>query len=178
MKIGIDIDDTITETEKTFRKYIKRYRRKNKIKKYSKEKQLSDEDFLSFFEQYGEEIYMKLPLKKHVVRVLKKWILEGHLLYIVTARTRRKDEDIELWTRKYFEKLDISFEKMIFNSRNKYEDTKEIGLDVFIDDREDVLQKFPSKDIFLIRMVSKKNIYSKFQKVVCWKDIEKIIDNL
>ena len=54
MKIGIDIDDTITETKWEISKQIKKYRRKYKLARYSETHQLSEEHFKNFMVEFGE----------------------------------------------------------------------------------------------------------------------------
>ena len=48
MKIGIDIDDTVTETKEIFHKYLKKYRKKYHLKKNQDQETLSYEEYQKF----------------------------------------------------------------------------------------------------------------------------------
>lgn len=178
MKIGIDIDDTFTKTKETFQKNLKKYRKIYKLKKVSEEKALSDEDFCKFMNEYGRKLYVDIKEKKNASKIVKKWMKEGHEIYFVTARSKKDCYKVEEYTKEYFDKLGISYQKIIFHSNNKYNDTKDLKLDVFIDDRELVLDDFPKDDIVLIRMVPNSNIYSKHIKVTSWKEADKAIHSI
>ena len=178
MKIGIDIDETVTRTKETFQKNLKKYKKAHKLKQFSEEKQLSDEEFFKFQNEYGYELYYKIKEKKGASKTIKKWIEEGNEIYFVTARSKKDCEKVEEYTKEYFKQLGISYKKIIFQSSNKYEDTKNLKLDVFIDDRESVLDDFPKNQITLLRMVPNSNIYSKHTKITSWKEADKIIQNI
>lgn len=178
MRIGIDLDDTLTKTKEAFPKYLKKYRRVHHLKRYSSEHQVTDDDYMNFLKEYGEIVYCGLKEKRGASSILKKWALEGHELYVITARDERICPHVEEYTKRYLKNLGIVYQDIVFASSNKYEDAKKFHLDVYIDDQEKVLNTFPVKDVFLIRMVPNKNVYSKHHKVTSWKEIDKLIDTL
>lgn len=178
MRIGIDLDDTLTKTNEIFSKYLKKYRRLHHLNRFSKELQLSMEEWTKFLEEYGEVIYREVKEKPGALSVLKKWRKEGHEIYIITARSEIDCPHMEEYTRSYLEVKGIDYQEIVFGSKNKYQDAKSFRLDVFIDDRESVLDAFPPKDFYLIRMVKSKNEYSKYHKVTSWKEIDQLVDKL
>ncbi len=177
MRIGIDIDDTFTETKKIFSKYLKKYRKEKKIDISLVEK-MSNEMYFDFLNLYGDSIYRFVKEKKHASRIVRNWGLDGIEVYFVTARSEKECREVEKITKEFFRLHDVPYRDIIFRSQNKYEDTKCLELDVFIDDRESVLDSFPKNDMLKLRMVPNKMIYSKYQKVTNWKEIDAIIQNL
>ena len=178
MRIGIDIDDTLTQTREIFPKKIKAFRKKYHLKKYSERQQLSDEQFFNFGLIYGKEVYLSMKEKKHAIKIIQKWILEGHEIYFITARSNKDVPNVEKYTREYLEKRKIKYKEIVFDAKNKYLASKKFNLDVYIDDQERMLDTFQAKDAYLIRFVRNKKIKSKYQKATKWKEIEKIVENL
>lgn len=176
MRIGIDIDDTLTETKQEISKQIKKYRRIYKLKRYNEFHQLSDEDFKKFMVEFGEKIYLGMPLKKKAVRVIQEWKEQGHIIYFITARAENEVPNIEYYTKSYLRKYQIPYDGIVFGSQDKGLDCQRLQLDVFIDDRESVLDTI--KGPFLIRMILDKKNYSKYHKVRNWKEIKEIVKTL
>ncbi|MCI8575371.1 MAG: hypothetical protein HFI09_02770 [Bacilli bacterium] len=176
MKIGIDIDDTITETKWEISKQIKKYRHKYKLKRYSDTHQLSDEDFKKFMVEFGEKIYTGMKVKKRAAEVIRKWHEQGHYIILVTARSELDCPNIKEYTKAFLKENYLLHDALIFDSKNKGFDTSELGLDIFIDDRESVLDTF--KGPFLIRVLEDKKNYSKYKKARNWKEISDIVQKL
>ena len=95
MKIGIDLDGVIFDTEKTFRVYSELYDMLE-LKQNSKENNYelklqdrfnwSEEQINDFFNKYCRKIMKEtsfMPGAKEVLKMLKK---DGHSLIIITAR--------------------------------------------------------------------------------------------
>lgn len=175
MRIGIDIDDTITDTNKVYQKYLRKYCRQERLD-YVPGMRLNKEDYLKLFQK--NNILSKVKPKKDVKKVLQKWNQLGYKIYIITAREPEKFPNIEETTKRFFQELEVQYEKIIFAAKDKYEEAKAFHLDVYIDDQERVLDKFPKNNITLLRMMNQKDFYSKYQKVTSWKEIETIIDHL
>jgi uncharacterized HAD superfamily protein len=176
MKIGIDIDDTITETKWEISKQIKKYRRLHKLPKYSDTHQLSEEHFKNFMLEFGIKIYSDMKVKKRVVDVLRSWKESGYYIILVTARSESDCPNIKEYTKAFLKKNHILYDALIMDSQNKGLDTQDLNLDIFIDDRESVLDTF--KGPFLIRILDDKKKYSKYKKARNWKEINDIVKTL
>ena len=83
---------------------------------------------------------------------------------------------MKVYTRKFLKDNHILYDALLFGSKNKGMDTKELGLDLFIDDRESVLDTI--KGPFLIRVLEDKKNYSKYKKARNWKEIKEIVEKL
>lgn len=174
MKIGIDIDDTLTNTKQIYDKYYHKYCQKNHLEESSLSK-LGKEEYLAFLSKYKEKIYYKLRLKKGAKKVLKEWEQRGYQIYFITAREENHLKGIEQITNDFLKHNKIHYEEILFDAHNKYEAAKHFCLDVFIDDQEKVLDTFPKNNVMLLRFVPNKKYYSKYTKVTSWKEIKNLI---
>ena len=133
MRIGIDIDDTITETKNEISKQIKKFRHLYKLEKYNEYHQLSDENFQKFIVEFGKKIYLGMKIKKRAIETIQNWHQEGHEIYLITARAEKDCPNVEQYTKAFLKKWEIPYDHIVFNSSNKGEDIKPFYLDVFIE---------------------------------------------
>ena len=174
MKIGIDIDDTITETAKSIFKYRKKFIKEESIS-VNEKWLLEKNDFRKFMNHYGKQIYSLMKLKKNAKKVITELYNDGYEIYFITARDNRDVPNIETYTKEYLAKEEIPYHKLICKAKNKALASKKYHLNLMIDDQETFLDSFTSNDIIKLRMVKDKSIYSKYRKVTNWKEINQII---
>lgn len=139
MKIGIDIDDTITNTWESL---IPIYAQKFNIP-LEKMKTLPPyyngvKDLISleeYFELMSElEYAMKqVPLKENVKEILTKLKEEGNTIVFITARGKSYSDPYHM-TKEYLDKFSIPYDKIIVNAWEKGNICKEEKIDLFIDD--------------------------------------------
>ena len=153
MKIGIDLDGVLYDTERMYRTYSELYdtlELKQNSKVNNKEILLQNrfnwnkEQVEDFFRRYHEEIVCTANIMPGAKKVLEKLKKDGHKLYIITARGSMKNESknnlyfdsVEVTKKRLKEEnLDKLFEKCIFNkARDKDKVCKEEGIDLMIDD--------------------------------------------
>ena len=153
MKIGVDLDGVVFDSEKEFRVLSELYdmlelKQNSKIdnremlfeKRFAWSKERSDE----FFEKIIDEVVEKsnvMPGAKLVLQMLKN---EGNELVVITARGIENPEIIEV-SNKAIKKngLDL-FDKYIYRAIDKAEVCKEENIDVMIDDSTDNCKKVSS----------------------------------
>ena len=108
MKIGIDLDGVVFDSETDYRVYSELYdllelKRNSKINErelaFQKRFKWSEEEIADFFQKYQKKIVEEsnyMPGAKMVLNMLKE---EGHELLIITARGTVNEKVIE-WTEK------------------------------------------------------------------------------
>ena len=143
MKIGVDLDGVIFDTEKLYRVLAELYDvlelKRNSIidekelrfqSRYSWSKQ-EQENFINKYHEYIVKNANFMPGADRVLRLLKK---EGHELVIVTARGSTGKEYIEM-TEKIFKdnKFEI-FNKYYWGILDKGKVCKDENIDLMIDD--------------------------------------------
>ena len=123
MNIGIDIDDTISNTFETFLPYMKKFveqdlNRKlnlnlsskvdyyNIIEKYG----ISYEEARKFWEDYYALILETVKPKKSSVEVINTLKEKGHKVILITARFDDEIVDAEAITKKWLEANNINYD--------------------------------------------------------------------
>lgn len=148
MNIGIDIDDTISNTHDVLFSYAQKYtveELKREIKE-PKESYLpgngyiesfhewSDEEADNFWNLYYGEVLKNVTPKsfaKETIRQLKEM---GHKIYLVTARFELQEVDTIKLTENWLKENGIEYDYLIFNARDKVVAIKENNIDMLIDD--------------------------------------------
>lgn len=147
MNIGIDIDDTLTNTYELAFNYAEDYtvnELKKEIKYVNRERirnrftqnfhGWSEEEDRSFWDKYYEIIANNVKIKLFAKEVIDKLRLEGNEIYFITARHKSDKFDIEETTKKWLAENEIKYEKIYLSVLNKDEVAQDNNIDIFIDD--------------------------------------------
>ncbi len=171
MVIGIDVDDTITKTSKCANKLLKNDNKYNYVIDYH---DLNSDDYDEFINKYIGNIYDCVPLKEDVVNTLKLWHDEGTKIIFITARGSDNYKDAFSKTGLYFASNDIYFDKIIFKQKSKFDACIKNNVDLFIDDKEEVLDEIKKKGIATLRITD--SLESKHEVVKTWQEIKDYVD--
>lgn len=150
MRIGIDIDDTLTDikeqlTNEAF-EYAKMLNKKianqnieisdiyNGGNIYQKIFNFSYDELKYFLGTIQENITNTAIPRKNCVEVIKKLHEEGNEIYIITARDSEFHENPYQQSMDWLNKNDIYFDKLIVNARDKKKVCLNENIDVLIDD--------------------------------------------
>lgn len=148
MRIGIDIDDTISDTydwlfhlaQKYTIEDLKRsgeidFNQKMETHMYCKDlHHWSDVEEKDFFEKYYEKIIQKVQPKKFAAQTIEKLKQEGHQIYIITARFESDKFDVRKATKKWLDQNHIYYDKLFVNIDKKAKVASQNQVDIFIDD--------------------------------------------
>ncbi|MCI8352679.1 MAG: hypothetical protein HFJ58_03610 [Clostridia bacterium] len=141
MRIGIDVDNTITDTLPAFKKYCKKYneevvKRNIKMNEYGfamtnlydwTEEEKRD-CYLKYIDKAREEGILK-PKAKEIIEKLKA---ENNSIYIITARKHGVLDPYET-TKKYLEKNGIIYDNLAIQ-KDKKQYCIDNNIDILIDD--------------------------------------------
>ena len=143
MKIGIDLDGVIFDTEKEFKTYAEIYdfvdlkqnkRLDNMEFRFQDRFAWSQDELNGFLKRYHKQIIQEVNYLPGVKRVLKKLKQEGNSLILITARGGLNKDMIKL-TQKRFKQEDMEiFDKYYWATENKDEVCIKEKVDVMIDD--------------------------------------------
>ncbi|MDD4110459.1 MAG: hypothetical protein PHS54_02780 [Clostridia bacterium] len=142
MRIGIDIDGTLTNIVDSVIAYGQEYELENNLKEGIANPK---SDFIQTAFEWGTEIgnrfwrenFVKInqveprPLTK---KYLDKLHNEGHEIIIITARSDEELKTPEKISIKWLKKNKLPFDKIVVNANDKGKVCKENNIDVFIDD--------------------------------------------
>lgn len=193
MKIAIDLDGTILNSEnslKYYADYFSYFYCNGKVRK--KDDDVSQENcfdwtkeeenrfFNEFFDIASEDCDLIVGSKQ----ILKKLKEEGHQLYIISLRGYYRDEELKVGE-KAVKKLGIDFDGVFFKVKNKFEKCKELGIDLLIDNDSKYVKEFKDSSvnvIFLrdgyIEKIEGKNIMTAETWVDVYREIKEIQSNV
>lgn len=189
MKIGIDLDGTILNSENMLKFYADYFsyfycngktRKRNDIVSqencFDWTKEEEDEFFDKFFDKASEESEL-LPGAKEIISKLKQ---DGHKLYIISLRGYYRDEELKVGN-DTLKKLGVDFDGVFWKTKNKLEVCKEHGIDVLIDNDSRYVKDLKGTDVNVIYLrdgytekVSGPNII----QAETWVDVYRAIKDL
>ena len=148
MKIGIDIDDTLSciknKVNKELYNYCIKIGKNVKLYKgqinsydylYKEVYKLNDREKHFFCSTILENIMSNIEPRRHVVKVLKRLKKENYEIYIITSRSTKYHKDPYILSKKWLDKYEILYDKLIVNVNDKLEICKSYKIDIFIDDQ-------------------------------------------
>ncbi len=150
LRIGIDIDNTLTDIEddlmkaafdyakslnKTINpKYLESIDDTNDGNKYQKIFGFTYEELKYFLKDIQESITDNAPLRYMAADVVHFLHLDGNEILIITARDSEFHDDPYKQSETLLKKNKIYYDKLIVNARKKGEICKQEKIDLFIDD--------------------------------------------
>lgn len=183
MKIGIDIDDVITNTSESMKEYIIKYDKNGDVKAHIEEVmrgEMPTPQIKKFFDDNSVGIFRDAKVKKDASDVMKRLIDKGHELFIITSRGEIKFKGSEEFTVEYFKQNNISYTKLLFNSFEKAKICEENNIDIMIDDSAKYCEEISKKNIKSVLFTSEvnKDINVNLTRVNNWLELEKEIVNV
>ena len=185
MKIGVDIDDTITNSWLTFSKEYSKVldipeEELNKEKPYYsnviKEK-YTMEEYFEKIKPVNDKLTPILPLKEEVKEVIDKLYELGHTITFITARGKETSNPYET-TKNYLDSHNIRYEKLILAPLNKAKACLDEKIDLFIDDSTKHCTKVSQVGIEVLMFETKYNKdFPNFKHVTSWNEIYENIKN-
>ena len=156
MRIGIDLDRVVFDTEKEFRVYSELYDAKdlnqnskvdNREFRFQDRFNWTEEELKGFLEKYHKQIILEanyLPGAKRVLNFLKQ---SGHTLILISARGTLNKNMIEITEERFKETGMNSFDKCYWATSNKDEICEKENIDLMIDDYYKICQSMADKKI-------------------------------
>lgn len=188
MRIAVDLDGVIFDTEREFRVLAEIHdidvlkannTIDNCVLKFQDRYNWSKKECDDFYKEHVfeiEETSHFLPGCKKVLKLLKSL---GHELYIISARDVFSEKQIEISKRRLKQNdLDI-FKEYIFKAEDKAKYIKKYNIDIMIDDNLDICNNL--KDICkILYLKDAPNIENKDKKITTvynWGEIYRYIKN-
>lgn len=154
MNIGIDIDDTISDTFATLLECAQKYtieelKREPVIDKKELTNHLyiesmhhwNKEEALEFWKKYYAEILEKVNIKTYAAETIKKFREKGNKVFLITARWDMEEVNTKKITLDWLKENDVEYDDFIMNAEDKLKIIKDKQIDVFIDDSIDNCKK-------------------------------------
>lgn len=189
MRIGLDIDNVILETDEEILKEMliedKNKRNKGIINNNADYIFLgmfdwSKEEINSFLNTKMEDIAKNLKPKKDAKYYIDKLIDDGHEIYLISNRSNKQYQNAYLTTKKNLEVNDIKYNKLIITETNdKSKECLDEKIDLMIDDRASNCMKLLDKNIncLLFKTKYEKRNFDNLNSVSSWHELYEYINN-
>ena len=194
MNIGIDIDDTISETFETLLPYSQKYTIED-LKKESKidfradlsnhfyivyMNNWTENEAINFWNKYYAEILKKVNIKTFAADVINKLREQGHKIYLITARWDMPGDNVKEITRKWLEEKEVKYDELIINASDKAKLVEEKKIDIFIDDSfnncKSIAENTNSKVYMMTSRVNGNLNDDKVKRVFSWPEVYDLIN--
>ncbi len=180
MVIGIDIDDTITNSSELIMEYAKRFFESDDINIVNDILRAPkiEGKLLEFYHKYLPEMIERYTVKENAVEVINRLKENGFKIIIITARGYTITQgNLDIITIDYFNKHGIMADEIIFKTINKKQTCVEKNIKLMIDDSIKVLEDLKDTEIepILFDSIVNKNINTDIKRVNSWLELEKYI---
>jgi len=189
MKIGIDIDNTILNTMPVLKEYCKDYN-DNVVKRGLKMNPSgfsprnlyawTDKEKQDFCNKYIEEVVLQGKIKPKAKEIIKKLKEEGHIIYIITSRSKPMFKDPYSLTKKFLDERGIVYDKLITDCIRKDIFCEENDIDVMMDDEPHHIEGVSkTRPVIVFRgMQNRKCKGENVVKVTKWSEVYDILQNI
>jgi uncharacterized HAD superfamily protein len=193
MIIGIDIDDTISDTYACIFPYAQKYTIEDLGKKIGNGGKFStnhmyvegfhkwnEEEARNFFDKYYESILLNVRPKLFAVETIQKLKEEGHKIILITARFLSKKFDVKELTLKWLEDNKIYYDELIINAQNKVEVAQNKEIDLFVDDSIQNCEKMIKTQIrtYIMNTITNSNYENEeIKRIYSWPHLYQEINN-
>ncbi len=192
MKIGIDIDDTLTDIGEKLEQEAKKYAKqlgkeeqniselsnKNDGKILQRKYGFTYEELKYFLKEIHEGVTRCAVPRVNAKETIKKLKEKGHEIYIITARDSEFHDDPYQLSKDWLDKNKIEYDKLIVNAREKASICKQEEIDVFIDDQLNNCIAVADIGIKTIRISRDKTQYKNIITLENWEEINNYISKM
>lgn len=185
VKIGIDIDDVITNTSETIEEYVMKNNNSQKLQEHMKEIMKgnpSDPEVIEFCMETYLKVFQKVKLKDNAKEVIQRLLDKENEIYLITARGENLEffKGSEKVTKEFLEDNNIKYTKIFFNAIDKAQLCIDNQIDVMIDDSIEHCEDIKNIGIKSIVFTSKvnKNIFTTIERVNNWLELEAKLDEM
>ncbi len=187
MKIGIDVDNTITNTLVTLKKYCAEYndkvvKRNLKMNEWgfntSNIFDWNEEENIEFCKKYLESVTLNVTVKENASKIIQKLKDEGNYIYIITARNKPDFSDPYLLTKNYLDSNNILYDELVVGCLDKLAFCREHDIEILVDDEPQNIQSV-SNIIPVIAFEGPQNINcngDRIIKVNDWNEVYELIN--
>lgn len=189
MIIGIDIDNTITNTSPILKKYCKEYNEKVVKRNLQMHEDgcasytlydWTPEENMDFCIKYLEEVVLQAEIKKNAKEVIEKLKKEGHIINIISSRALPMFKTPYETTEKFLKEHGIVYDKLLVGKIEKKSSCIENKLDVLIEDEPQYVTQMSEfiPVIVFDEIYNKQCVGKNIIRVNDWNQIYNIIKKL
>lgn len=185
MRLGIDIDDTITNTYECLIEAVAKHYEidSNELlnRNLGYDAFYDNEEEFPCFTSFAENNFCFLapnyPLKKDALKYLNKLHDEGNEIVFITARHFGEYDNPYDMTYNYLIKNDVPFDNLIVGTLDKGRICMEENIDLFIDDSVNNCTKVKQTGVNTLLFDARYNKNSDLRRVYDWQEVYDLIHN-
>lgn len=185
MKIGIDIDNTITNTLPVLKEYCIRYNEEVVCRGLRMHEDgfatynlfdWTHEEEMDFCNKHLAEAVLKAEIKESAVEVIRKLKNEGHYIYIITARKEPQFSNPYQLTKDFLDNADIEYDELIVGCEDKCSFCIEHGIKLMMDDEPQNIERIsPWIPVIVFNAIHNALYYgANIHRVNTWEEAYKI----
>lgn len=171
MRIGLDIDETMTNTDKFIDKLLKKVLKGNRKLIFEYENEISD-----CIKQNVDYIFANVKLKKNAKSTINYLKQQGHEIYIITARNNSVSESVEQTTLNYLREKQIEYDKIFFGCHDKKSICVENNVEIMLDDNIDIIHSLIGTETKGLLFESNKDYPYSAETISDWSNFKKYVD--
>ena len=174
MRIGIDIDNTMTNTFDYVIKLKEKYYKDLVDNYHDWDTDVRDK----FLQKHIEEIWSNCSLKKGCKEAIDKLRSDGHTVIIITYRQDVYVNNSREILEDYLKKNNIIVDDIYMHITDKGALCKELDIDLFIDDKLENLDSVSNEGIQVLQFFNTFEKTSSYKIVKSWDEIYNYVNNL
>ena len=183
MRIGIDLDDTITKTDEILFKYAKMYNEEEKILfkinrgewDWNKAFGWDEEKCEAFFSRYLKKIFEEAEIKENAKEKINALKDDGNKIIIITARDTKSLKEVHKVCENWLINNKLNVDKIVVDGEDKAQKCLENKIDIFIDDNicncENVYNNLKIPVLLMNGRYNKDYQNPKIKRVYNWNEI-------
>ena len=183
MRIGIDLDDTITKTDEILFKYAKKYNEEEKILfkinrgewDWNKAFGWDEEKCETFFSRYLKKIFEEAEIKENAKEKINELKKVGNKIIIITARDTKSLKEVHKVCENWLINNKVNVDKIVVDGEDKAQKCLENKIDIFIDDNvyncESVYKNLKIPVLLMDSRYNKDYQNSNIKRVYNWNEI-------
>ena len=187
MRLGIDIDDTISNTNEKIVEEALKY-----DKEYVRGRGFKDKDAYSFMEMFywnvlnvdgffkkihkGDFYATVEPIHDASLYIEKLYQAGDEIVFITKRKNTIKNRRM---TKKWLKKYGFKYHKLILGADDKSTICDDLDIDIFIDnDKNNIIDAMESNVICILKGTKYNKKYTEFKRIEEWKDIYNYIEEV
>lgn len=183
MTIGIDIDDTITDSYEVVRDFILTYSDDDEIKQNIEgiiRGTYVSEGTKTFYKKNSKIIGNMINVKENAKEYIDKLHNDGYKIIIITARNNDYYDDAYAFCEEYLNSYGIYYDKLIVDQPYKIKACKDNNIDIMVDDAIDTIEDCDKNGIKGILFNSQINLKKETnsKRVSSWEELYNYIIEL
>lgn len=178
MRVGIDIDDTITETSDLISCVLTKNNLLDKSNDFDSYSKIELDSFEDLIRSNIDEVLTNCPIKKNAKEVINYLKEKGNEIYLITSRSNHYSSNVYDITVSYLKRHGIEYDELLFGYEEKRDICLEKNIDIMLDDSKRIIESLKDTKVAGIMFDASYNKDYDGKRVSNWLEFKDYIDGL